>query len=46
MLSQGTRYITLAPWLIIFPGLMLSISVLFLNLIGDSLRDVLDPRSA
>jgi peptide/nickel transport system permease protein len=44
MLSQGTRYIDSAPWLIIFPGLMLTISVLALNLIGDALRDVLDPR--
>lgn len=44
MLSQGTRFISSAPWLIIFPGLMLTISVLALNLIGDALRDVLDPR--
>jgi len=44
MLSQGTRYITTSPWLIIFPGLMLTISVLALNLIGDALRDVLDPQ--
>jgi len=45
MLSQGTRYISSAPWLIIFPGLMLTISVLALNLIGDALRDVLDPQN-
>ncbi|MBD0415070.1 ABC transporter permease [Oryzicola mucosus] len=44
MLSHGTRFIGMAPWLIIFPGLMLTISVLALNLIGDALRDVLDPR--
>lgn len=44
MLSHGTRFISSAPWLIIFPGLMLTISVLALNLIGDALRDVLDPR--
>ncbi|MDI6029270.1 ABC transporter permease [Corticibacterium sp. UT-5YL-CI-8] len=44
MLSHGTRFIGVAPWLIIFPGLMLTISVLALNLIGDALRDVLDPR--
>jgi len=44
MLAQGTRFITTAPWLIIFPGVMLTISVLALNLIGDALRDVLDPR--
>jgi len=45
MLSQGTRFIGQAPWLIIFPGLMLTVSVLALNLIGDALRDVLDPRN-
>jgi len=44
MLAQGTRFIGTAPWLIVFPGLMLTISVLALNLIGDALRDVLDPR--
>lgn len=44
MLSQGTRFISTAPWLVIFPGLMLTINVLALNLIGDALRDVLDPR--
>lgn len=46
MLSQGTRYISTSPWLIIFPGVMLTISVLALNLIGDALRDVLDPRNS
>ncbi|WP_378941324.1 ABC transporter permease [Mesorhizobium sp. ANAO-SY3R2] len=45
MLSHGTRFIGTAPWLIVFPGLMLTISVLALNLIGDALRDVLDPRN-
>lgn len=45
MLAQGTRFIGIAPWLIVFPGLMLTISVLALNLIGDALRDVLDPRN-
>ena len=44
MLAQGTRFIGIASWLIVFPGLMLTISVLALNLIGDALRDVLDPR--
>lgn len=44
MLSHGTRFIASAPWLIVFPGLMLTVSVLALNLIGDALRDVLDPQ--
>lgn len=33
-----------APWLSIFPGIAIAISVLGLNLTGDGLRDVLDPR--
>lgn len=45
MLSQGTRFIGIAPWLVVFPGLMLSISVMALNLMGDALRDVFDPRT-
>ena len=45
MLSQGTRFMSSAPWLIVFPGLALTISVLALNLMGDALRDVLDPRN-
>lgn len=44
MLSESRRYITRAPWLLIFPGMMI-ISVSFsLNLFGDFLRDRLDPR--
>jgi peptide/nickel transport system permease protein len=46
MLSQGTRFIGTAPWLVMFPGLMLSVSVLALNLLGDALRDIFDPRTA
>jgi peptide/nickel transport system permease protein len=45
MLSQGTRFIGVAPWLVLFPGLMLSVSVMALNLMGDALRDVFDPRT-
>ena len=33
-----------APWLAIFPGLALSITVFSFNMLGDALRDVLDPR--
>lgn len=45
MLSgQGARYMEIAPWLAIFPGLALSLAVLAFNLFGDGLRDVLDPR--
>ena len=35
---------TAAPWVMIFPGMAIVISVLGLNLLGDGLRDVLDPR--
>ena len=44
-LGGTTRtYFTIAPWLAIFPGLALSITILAFNFVGDSLRDVLDPR--
>jgi peptide/nickel transport system permease protein len=33
-----------APWTIIFPGLMITLMVLAFNLLGDGLRDALDPR--
>ena len=33
-----------APWMIVFPSLMLSVTILGLNLFGDGIRDVLDPR--
>ena len=44
MLSEGRRYIRSAWWMITFPGLMIMISVLSINLVGDGLRDALDPR--
>lgn len=37
-------FMEVAPWTMIFPGLAIVISVLGLNLLGDGLRDVLDPR--
>ena len=46
MLAEGKDFLTNAPWMSIFPGLCISSSVLGLNLVGDTLRDVLDPRSA
>lgn len=45
MLSDGRNYISTAPWLCIFPGLAIFIVVLGMNLLGDGLRDVLDPRA-
>jgi peptide/nickel transport system permease protein len=44
MLSTSRRYVELSPWPAIFPGLAIMIVVLGFNLLGDGLRDVLDPR--
>lgn len=44
MLNEGRAFLTAAPWLMIFPGLAIFITVVAFNLLGDSLRDVLDPR--
>ena len=45
MLSESAaEYAQQAPWLVIFPGLVISLLVFATNLLGDALRDVLDPR--
>jgi peptide/nickel transport system permease protein len=45
MLSESAaEYVRTAPWLVIFPGLAISLAVFGTNLLGDALRDVLDPR--
>jgi peptide/nickel transport system permease protein len=44
MVSDGQSYMFVAPWLVIFPGLMILVTVLAFNLISDGLRDALDPR--
>lgn len=44
MLSEGKTYMQLAPNLVLFPGIAIMLSVMALNLIGDGLRDALDPR--
>lgn len=46
MINEGRQYIDQAAFLILFPGLAISISVLALQLVGDGLRDALDPRLA
>jgi peptide/nickel transport system permease protein len=46
VISMGRTYFQLAPWIIFFPGVMLAIVVLAINLVGDGLRDSLDPRIA
>lgn len=44
MLSNGRMYLLTAPWLTLFPGVAIMLVVLGFNLLGDGLRDVLDPR--
>ncbi len=44
MLSAGKQFLQTNPHMLIFPGLMIAITVLALNLFGDGLRDALDPR--
>jgi peptide/nickel transport system permease protein len=44
MLGTGRRYMELAPWVAIYPGLAIMVAVLGFNLAGDGLRDALDPR--
>lgn len=44
MIREGFEHIFQAPWMSIFPGLCILLAVLSLNLIGDGLRDALDPR--
>jgi peptide/nickel transport system permease protein len=44
MLNSAQRFLTNAPWMAIWPGLAIFLVVLSLNLVGDGLRDALDPR--
>jgi peptide/nickel transport system permease protein len=44
MIANGRNYILVAPWIAIIPGIALMITVLAVNIMGDGLRDVLDPR--
>lgn len=44
LLSEGRSYIDDAWWIAIFPGLLITITVLAVNTLGDALRDILDPR--
>ena len=46
MISSGIAFMRTAPWLTFFPGLFLTLTVCSLNLIGDGLRDALNPRLA
>lgn len=44
MISEGKDYMQYAPWLTLFPGLAIAFSALAFNMLGDGLRDLLDPR--
>jgi ABC-type dipeptide/oligopeptide/nickel transport system permease subunit len=46
MINQGRNYIRSAPHVVLYPGLAIFLTVLALNLLGDAVRDVADPRSA
>ncbi len=45
ILAEGREYMIDAPWMMIFPGIAITTTVLGMNLFGDSLRDALDPRN-
>ena len=45
MLSEARNLMEMAPWLLIFPALAIMLGILGFNLLGDALRDILDPRS-
>lgn len=45
MLNEGRPYMQSAPWLMVFPGLAIFVVVVVFNMLGDSLRDILDPKS-
>ena len=44
MLNEGRQYLQTAPWLMLFPGIAIFMVVSVFNLMGDGLRDILDPR--
>ena len=44
ILNEGKEFLPISPWISLFPGLFIMLSVLALNLVGDALRDYLDPR--
>jgi len=45
MISRGVAFMRRAPWLTLFPGLVLTLTICSVNLLGDGLRDMLDPKT-
>jgi peptide/nickel transport system permease protein len=46
MIAEARKFMTVAPWIALFPGAAMCLTVVGLNLLGDGLRDALDPRLA
>ena len=46
MLREAQAFLGMTPWFVIFPGGAIAVTVLGLNLLGDGLRDLLDPKMA
>ena len=46
MMAEGRVYFQIKPWMLFYPGVCLAVMVLLVNLLGDGLRDTLDPRIA
>jgi peptide/nickel transport system permease protein len=46
MILDARPVLESGPWIGIFPGLLITLTVLSINLLGDALRDALDPRNA
>jgi len=46
IMAEGRTYFQLTPWIIFYPGIALALTVLAVNIVGDGLRDTLDPRIA
>ncbi|MBS4047945.1 MAG: ABC transporter permease [Alphaproteobacteria bacterium] len=46
MMAEGRQYLQRAPWMTAFPGVLLAFLVLTVNVVGDALRDAIDPRLA
>ena len=45
MVADGREYLLRSPWISLFPGLCIFVTVLTYNIVGDGLRDALDPRA-
>ena len=46
IMAEGRSYVQIAFWIVLFPGIFLALTVLAINLVGDGLRDTLDPKLA